>query len=198
MASSKPRTYFQGNKQLIRELIQLSQQNRREDLLPLGRSFFLYLAFLQFYGEKMLRSDLSISVEETGSLNDHSGPCGASEAYAAKVFGADHTYYSVNGSSSSNQIVLRSAVTDGDVVLVDRNCHKSLNYALNVSGAVPVYLMPRRNARGLIGPVPQSEFEPREIKKKLAASALVEDKKAQPVMAVLTNSTYDGLCSIGA
>lgn len=41
-------------------------------------------------------------------------------------------------------------MTDGDVVLVDRNCHKSLNYALNLSGAIPVYLMPRRNARGLI------------------------------------------------
>jgi arginine decarboxylase len=151
-------------------------------------------AFLQFYGEQMLRSDLSISVGATGSLNDHSGPCGESEAYAAKVFGADYTYYSVNGSSSSNQIILRSAVTDGDVVLVDRNCHKSLNYALNVSGAVPVYLMPRRNARGLIGPVPGSELEPKVLKKKLVDSNLVTDKKVSPVLAVLTNSTYDGLC----
>lgn len=155
---------------------------------PVGQTF------LQFYGEQMLRSDLSISVGATGSLNDHSGPCGESEAYAAKVFGADYTYYSVGGSSSSNQIILRSAVTDGDVVLVDRNCHKSLNYALNASGAVPVYLMPRRNARGLIGPVPKSEMEPKAIKKKLADSDLVADKKVKPVMAALTNSTYDGLC----
>jgi arginine decarboxylase len=151
-------------------------------------------AFLKFYGEQMLRSDLSISVGATGSLNDHSGPCGESEAYAAKVFGADYTYYSVNGSSSSNQIILRSAVTDGDVVLVDRNCHKSLNYALNVSGAVPVYLMPRRNARGLIGPVPCTELDPKTVKKKLADSPLVKSKGSSPVIAVLTNSTYDGLC----
>lgn len=149
--------------------------------------------FLQFYGEQMLRSDLSISVGSIGSLNDHSGPVGESEAYAARVFGADYTYYSVNGSSSSNQIILRSAVTDGDVVLVDRNCHKSLNYALNASGAVPVYLMPRRNARGLIGPVPQSEMTPEAVKAKLADSALVIDKSVKPVLAALTNSTYDGL-----
>lgn len=155
---------------------------------PVGQTF------LRFYGEQMLRSDISISVGETGSLNDHSGPCGESEAYAARVFGADYTYYSIGGSSSSNQIILRSAVTDGDVVMVDRNCHKSLNYALNVSGAVPVYLMPRRNARGLIGPVPKSELAPAAIRKKLADSALVADKKTEPVLAVLTNSTYDGLC----
>jgi len=79
-------------------------------------------------------------------------------------------------------------------VLVDRNCHKSLNYALNMSGAMPVYMMPRRNARGLIGPVPRSEMTPETVRQKLADSPLVNDKKAKPVLAVLTNSTYDGLC----
>ncbi len=150
--------------------------------------------FLGFYGEQMLRSDLSVSVDELGSLNDHSGPLGAAEHYAARVFGADQTYFSVGGSSSSNQIVLHSAVTDGDVVLVDRNCHKSLNYALNMSGAIPVYLMPRRNARGVIGPVPLSEMEPDAIRAKLEASPLVSDPSKKPVLAALTNSTYDGLC----
>jgi len=150
--------------------------------------------FLQFYGEQMLRSDLSISVGELGSLNDHSGPCREAEEHAARVFGADYTYFSIGGSSASNQIILQSAVTDGDVVLVDRNCHKSLNYALNQSGAIPVYLMPRRNARGLIGPVPKSEMSPRAVKQKLADSAIVTDKSQRPVMAALTNSTYDGLC----
>ena len=85
-------------------------------------------------------------------------------------------------------------MADGDVVLVDRNCHKSLNYALNMSGAVPVYLKPRRNARGVIGPVPASELEPEEVRRKLEQSPLVKDKTRKPVLAVLTNSTYDGLC----
>ena len=151
-------------------------------------------AFLAFYGEQMLRSDLSVSVGELGSLNDHSGPIAEAERYAARVFGADHTYFSIGGSSASNEIILHSAVADGDIVLVDRNCHKSLNYALNMSGAIPVYLKPRRNARGVIGPVPASELEPEEIRRKIEQSPLVKDKSRRPVLAVLTNSTYDGLC----
>jgi lysine decarboxylase/arginine decarboxylase len=151
-------------------------------------------AFLDFYGEQMLRSDLSVSVGELGSLNDHSGPIDEAEKYAARVFGADFTFFSVGGSSASNEIVLHSAVTDGDAVLVDRNCHKSLNYALNMSGAVPLYLRPRRNARGLIGPVPRSELTPAAVAQKLADSPLATNKTAKPVLAVLTNSTYDGLC----
>ena len=151
-------------------------------------------AFLGFYGEQMLRSDLSVSVGELGSLNDHSGPVAEAERYAARVFGSDHTYFVIGGSSASNQIILRSAVADGDVALVDRNCHKSLNYALNVSGAIPVYLRPRRNPRGVIGPVPASELEPAAIRTKLEESPLVGDASRKPVIAALTNSTYDGLC----
>jgi len=151
-------------------------------------------SFLDFYGEQMLRSDLSVSVGQLGSLNDHSGPVAEAEKYAARVFGADYSFFSVGGSSASNQMVLHSAVTDGDAVLVDRNCHKSLNYALNQSGAVPLYLRPRRNARGLIGPVPHSELTPEAVAQKLADSPLARDKQARPVLAVLTNSTYDGLC----
>ena len=149
--------------------------------------------FLDFYGEQMLRSDLSVSVGELGSLNDHSGPVAEAERHAARVFGADYTYFSVGGSSASNLIILHSAVAD-DVVLVDRNCHKSLNYALNMSGSIPVYLMPRRNARGLIGPVPSSEMTPETVRRKVAESALISDKAVTPVLAALTNSTYDGLC----
>ena len=149
--------------------------------------------FLDFYGEQMLRSDLSVSVDETGSLNDHSGPVGEAERHAARVFGADYTFFSVGGSSASNLIILHSAVAD-DVVLVDRNCHKSLNYALNMSGSIPLYMMPRRNARGLIGPVPTAEMTPEAVMQKVAESALISDKTATPVLAALTNSTYDGLC----
>lgn len=151
-------------------------------------------SFVDFYGEQMLRSDLSVSVDELGSLNDHSGPIGEAEKYAARVFGADYTFFSVGGSSASNEIVLHSAVIDGDSVLVDRNCHKSLNYALNMSGAAPLYLRPRRNARGLIGPVPKSELTPEAVAQKLADSPLAKNKSAKPALAVLTNSTYDGLC----
>ena len=136
-------------------------------------------AFLGFYGEQLLRSDLSVSVGELGSLNDHSGPVAEAERHAARVFGADYTYFSVGGSSASNEIILHSAVADGDVVLVDRNCHKSVNYALSMSGAIPVYLKPRRNARGVIGPVPASELDPDEIRRKIEQSPLVERQARQ-------------------
>ncbi|OSQ36821.1 Orn/Lys/Arg decarboxylase N-terminal domain-containing protein [Thalassospira sp. MCCC 1A01428] len=151
-------------------------------------------AFLNFYGEEMLRSDLSVSVGELGSLNDHSGALKEAEQFAAKTFGADFTVFSVGGSSASNQMVLHAFVTDGDVVLVDRNCHKSLNYALNMTGAVPVYLMPRRNHRGVIGPVPREEMTAEAIAAKIKANPLVKKGREKPVLAVLTNSTYDGLC----
>ncbi|GLS91851.1 lysine-specific pyridoxal 5'-phosphate-dependent carboxylase LdcA [Psychromonas marina] len=150
-------------------------------------------AFVDFYGEQMLRSDLSVSVGELGSLNDHNGPVKEAEDHAAKVFGADYTYFSVGGSSASNEIILHSAVTDGDAVLVDRNCHKSLNYALNMSGAMPIYMVPRRNARGVIGPVPSSQMTAEAIQQKIDESPLLADKTVTPVLAALTNSTYDGL-----
>lgn len=151
-------------------------------------------AFHGFFGEELLRSDLSVSVTDTGSLLDHSGPVGKAEKFAAKVFGADQTYFVVSGSSASNHIVLHSIVNSGDIVLVDRNCHKSMNYALTMTGAIPVYLVPSRNPRGIIGPVHQDELTPETIRAKLEASPLVKDPNQKPVLAVLTNSTYDGLC----
>jgi arginine decarboxylase len=63
-----------------------------------------------------------------------------------------------------------------------------------MSGAIPVYLRPRRNPRGLIGPVPASELEPEAVQRKLRESPLLKGRVRKPVLAVLTNSTYDGLC----
>ncbi len=154
---------------------------------PVGRAFF------EFFGEPMFRSDLSISVAELGSLLDHSGPIGASERHAAKVFGADRTYTVTNGTSTSNRIVLGATVTAGDVVLCDRNCHKSIEHGLTLTGGIPVYLMPTRNRYGIIGPIPPAHLTEQAIARSLAAHALRGTVKA-PALAVITNSTYDGLC----
>jgi len=80
--------------------------------------------FYKFFGKQLFRSDLSISVGELGSLLDHSGPVGDAERYAAKVFGADMTYFVTNGTSTANKIVYFGRVTEDYIVLVDRNCHK--------------------------------------------------------------------------
>jgi len=152
-------------------------------------------AFHRFFGEQLLRSDLSISVGELGSLLDHSGPIGEAEKYAAKVFGADMTYFVTNGTSTANKIVFFGAVTQDDIVLVDRNCHKSAEHALTMTHSIPVYLIPTRNRYGIIGPIPPGQMTPAAIQEKIAACPLTkaaEDQK--PRHAIVTNSTYDGLC----
>lgn len=157
---------------------------------PTGQFFYDYL------GENVFRSDLSISVPELGSLLDHSGPIGESEKNAAKTFGATFTNYVLNGTSSVNQIIWRSRVTKDELALVDRNCHKSLNYAMVGAQALPTYMVPRRNAFGIIGPVALKEFSQEGIKQALAANPLVAKERINdPIqMSALTNSTYDGLC----
>jgi arginine decarboxylase len=156
---------------------------------PVGR------AFHDFFGEQVFRSDLSVSVPELGSLLDHSGPAGAAEANAARIFGADLTFFVLNGTSTANQIVGHSCVVAGDVVLADRNCHKSINYALTVTGARPAYLLPTRNGYGIIGPIPARALTPEAVRSLIAASPLASGAAARsPVYAVVTNSTYDGLC----
>ena len=154
------------------------------------------VAMFKFYGENTFRSDLSISVPELGSLLDHEGAAGDAEVNSARVFGADQTCYVLNGTSTVNQIIWRSQVLPGDIALVDRNCHKSLNYAMIITGATPVYMIPRRNARGIIGPVRLSEFSKEFIRKRIAAHPLLGKEKADRSvrMSALTNSTYDGVC----
>ncbi len=120
----------------------------------------------QFYGENMLRADVCNAVEELGQLLDHNGAIGESERNAARIFNADHCYFVTNGTSTSNKIVWHHTVAPGDVVVVDRNCHKSILHSIIMTGAIPVFLKPTRNHFGIIGPIPQSEFEPETIQRK--------------------------------
>ena len=151
-------------------------------------------ALHEFFGENTVRSDLSISVPELGSLLDHTGPVKAAEAYAAQVFGADHTYFVTNGTSTANKIVWHSMAGRGDLVIVDRNCHKSLLHSLIMTGATPIYFTPARNDYGIIGPIGLDQFSPEAIRKKIAASPIARGHKGNVRIAVVTNSTYDGLC----
>jgi arginine decarboxylase len=151
-------------------------------------------ALHEFFGENTLRSDLSVSVPELGSLLDHTGPVKEAEANAARVFGSDHTYFVTNGTSTANKIVWHSMAGRGDLVAVDRNCHKSLLHSLIMTGATPIYFTPSRNDHGIIGPVGLDQFSPAALRKKIAASPIARAHKGKVRIAVLTNSTYDGLC----
>jgi arginine/lysine/ornithine decarboxylase len=157
---------------------------------PVGQMFH------QFFGENMLRADVCNAVEELGQLLDHDGAIGASERNAARIFNADHCFFVTNGTSTSNKMVWHHTVAPGDVVVVDRNCHKSILHAIIMTGAIPVFLKPTRNHFGIIGPIPQSEFEPAAIRAKIAANPLLKDvdpDTVKPRVMTLTQSTYDGV-----
>ncbi len=154
---------------------------------PVGQMFH------QFFGENMLRADVCNAVDELGQLLDHTGPVAASERNAARIFNADHLFFVTNGTSTSNKIVWNSTVAPGDIVVVDRNCHKSILHAIIMTGAIPVFLMPTRNHYGIIGPIPKSEFAWENIQKKIARNPFIKDKTAMPRVLTITQSTYDGV-----
>ncbi|HUZ94519.1 MAG TPA: Orn/Lys/Arg decarboxylase N-terminal domain-containing protein [Edaphobacter sp.] len=153
------------------------------------------MEFQRFFGENIMRSDLGISTSQLGSWLDHIGPPGESERNAARIFGADWTFYVLGGSSTSNQIVGHGVIAQDDIVLADANCHKSICHSLTVTGARPVYMKPTRNGYGMIGLVPIKRFSPEFIRGLIDKSPLCSGVPNQnPTYAVVTNSTYDGLC----
>ncbi|TWU26333.1 Biodegradative arginine decarboxylase [Novipirellula galeiformis] len=159
---------------------------------PVGQMFH------QFFGENMLRADVCNAVEELGQLLDHTGPVAASEHNAARIFNADHCFFVTNGTSTSNKMVWHSTVASGDIVVVDRNCHKSILHAIIMTGAVPVFLTPTRNNLGLIGPIALDEFRPENIQKKIEANPFAREAQAahpdrKPRILTITQSTYDGV-----
>ena len=110
---------------------------------PVGRVFYEYL------GETVFRTDLDNSVVDLGDLLVHEGPAREAEAAAAEVFGADRTYFVLAGTSASNKVAAGALVARGDLVLFDRNSHKSAQHgALVLAGGIPVYLPADRKPAG--------------------------------------------------
>jgi arginine decarboxylase len=156
---------------------------------PVGRVFF------DFYGENLFRTDMGIERAALGSLLGHSGPIGESERYAAHVFGAHRSYSVLNGTSGSNRAIMSACVGDDEIALCDRNCHKSIEQGLVITGGIPVFLRPTRNRYGIIGPIPPDRLEPKAIAKAIAETPLAKGVALKrPVYAVVTNCTYDGMC----
>jgi arginine decarboxylase len=155
---------------------------------PVGRIFFDY------FGENVLRSDLSISVGSLGSLLDHSGPMGEHERFCARVFGAHRSYSVTNGTSMSNRVIFMAAVARDQIALCDRNCHKSIEHSLVMTGGIPQYLVPLRNRYGIIGPIPPDRLSKAAIASGIKNNPLVKrGVSTRAVHSIVTNSTYDGL-----
>lgn len=150
--------------------------------------------FVEYFGEMLFRSDLCNADVAMGDLLIHEGaPCIAQQ-HAAKVFNADKTYFVLNGTSSSNKVVLNALLTPGDLVLFDRNNHKSNHHgALLQAGATPVYLETARNPYGFIGGIDAHCFEESYLRELITEVAPQRAKEARPFrLAVIQLGTYDG------
>ena len=159
---------------------------------PIGRIFVEHL------GEAVFRDDLDNSVVELGDLLVHEGPALKAQQEAAVIFGAEKTYFVLNGTSASNKIVLGALVAQDDLVLFDRNNHKAAHHgALLLGGGIPIFLETDRNAHGLIGPIYRDALDEAAIRERIRINPLVKDPEAwqrpRPFrVAVIEQCTYDG------
>ena len=155
---------------------------------PAGRAFY------NFYGENVFRSDLCNADVKLGDLLIHEGPACDAQQHAAQVYNADKTYFVLNGTSSANKMVLNALLAPGDVVLYDRNNHKSISHgALVQAGATPVYLETARNPFGSIGGILEHCFNEEYIRKLVAEQDPEKAKSERPIrLAVIQLGTYDG------
>jgi hypothetical protein len=159
---------------------------------PIGR------VFVEHLGESVFRDDLDNSVLDLGDLLTHEGPALKAQKEAAQIFGAEKTYFVLNGTSTSNKVALGALVTDGDLVLFDRNNHKAAHHgALMINGGIPIYVPTIRNAWGLIGPMRWDALDEKALREAIRNHPLVTDKEAwrkeRPFrVAVVEQCTYDG------
>lgn len=155
---------------------------------PAGRAFY------DFFGEELFRSDLCNADVAMGDLLIHEGAPLTAQKAAAKVFNADKTYFVLNGTSASNKVVLNAALTPGDLVLYDRNNHKSINHgALLQAGATPIYLETARNPFGFIGGIDEKCFDEEYIRSLVREKCPEKADAKRPFrLAVIQLGTYDG------
>lgn len=155
---------------------------------PAGRAFY------NFFGESIFRADLCNADVSMGDLLIHEGaPCAAQKA-AAKIYNADKTYFVLNGTSASNKVVLNAVLAPGDLVLFDRNNHKSNHHgALLQAGATPVYLETARNPYGFIGGIDAHCFNEEYLRGLVREVAPEKADLKRPFrLAVIQLGTYDG------
>lgn len=155
---------------------------------PAGRQFF------EFFGETLFRADMCNADVKLGDLLIHEGSAKDAQKFAAKVFNADKTYFVLNGTSSANKVVTNALLTRGDLVLFDRNNHKSNHHgALIQAGATPVYLEAARNPFGFIGGIDAHCFDEAYLREQIAAVAPERATDVRPFrLAIIQLGTYDG------
>jgi ornithine decarboxylase len=158
---------------------------------PAGKSF------VDFFGENLFRADLCNADVKLGDLLIHEGPAYDAQKHAAKVFNADKTYFVLNGASTANRIVANAIVAPGDLVLFDRNNHKSCCHgALIQGGGIPLYLQTSRNAYGTIGGIFEECFKEDYIRNLIKEKCPEKAELKRPIrLAIIVLESYDGVIS---
>jgi arginine decarboxylase len=160
--------------------------------LPIARGKSIYKSHWiqdmgQFYGANLFLAESSATSGGLDSLLEPTGNIKQAQEKAARCFGADHTYFVTNGTSTANKIVVQGVCKPGDIVLIDRNCHKSHHYGLVLSGAQPLYM----DAFPLV-PYSMYGAVPLESIKRALLQLKAEGKLGKVRMLLLTNVTFDG------
>ena len=141
----------------------------------------------RFYGINLFLAESSATTGGLDSLLEPTGNIKVAQDKAARAFGADHVFFVTNGTSTSNKMVEQALLGPGDIVLVDRNCHKSHHYGAVISGAYPLYVEAFPLTQySMYGAVPL-----RTIKKALL-DLKAEGRLDRARLLVLTNCTFDG------
>ncbi|AOP97068.1 ornithine decarboxylase [Enterobacter roggenkampii] len=155
---------------------------------PAGRQFY------DFFGENVFRADMCNADVKLGDLLIHEGSAKHAQKFAAKVFNADKTYFVLNGTSAANKVVTNALLTRGDLVLFDRNNHKSNHHgALIQAGATPVYLEAARNPFGFIGGIDEHCFDDAYLRDLIREAAPQKADEPRPFrLAIIQLGTYDG------
>jgi ornithine decarboxylase len=154
--------------------------------------------FFKHFGENVFRNDLCNADVDLGDLLIHEGAAADAQRYAAQVFGADKTYFVLNGTSTSNKVVTNAVLRSGDLVLFDRNNHKSLHQgALVQAGAIPIFLPTARNSFGMIGAVDWDAWDEAYLREQIRNNPLVTDRERYAAerpfrLACIQLATYDG------
>lgn len=144
--------------------------------------------FGEFYGRNLFLAETSATTGGLDSLLQPTGPLKKAQELAARAFGSQHTFFATNGTSTTNKIVVQALVEPGDIVLIDRDCHKSHHYGMVLSGAYPVYLHSYPLEKySMYGAVPLSHIRAQLFK--LRKGGRLDKAK----MLLLTNSTFDGV-----
>jgi len=141
----------------------------------------------EFYGPTLFLAESSATTGGLDSLLEPTGNIKKAQELAARAFGADQVFFVTNGTSTSNKMAVQALLAPGDIVIVDRNCHKSHHYGMVLSGAQPLYVEAfPMTEYSMYGAVPLSTI------KQALLNLKAEGRLDRVKMVDLTNCTFDG------